>query len=178
VLAPFYSEIRSLYVEEGFARVSKTRLLVNKDLPGMLRAAGVPVPAPERLRAVCRNDGTQISAAPILADEPVSRVVAILAHELGHAVDFSYPGRFLWLEGALVETNAWEADPEERAVYNTLQQWHQRPDHAVERTADALAELVTGREVWYTGPLQLQDLEAVPEAGFAPQRPRPEALDA
>jgi len=48
------------------------------------------------------------------------------------------------------------ADMDQRAQFNWMRAWHDRDEHSVEATADAIAQWVTGREIRYGGPCTLQ----------------------
>ena len=71
-----------------------------EDLPGMCldklqRTRMVVDPSvrdTERHFARCRDDGLLIELAPECVELPFEQLVAVLAHEMGHAADFAYPG--------------------------------------------------------------------------------------
>jgi hypothetical protein len=162
VLEPFFLETQKVFVEAGLVRCAKTRLVIDAE------AHDTP-----RHFAGCTEDGLLIVVAPQLADLPVENVVAILAHEFGHAADFLYPARFLVADGELVSSfegarrRALE-DIDQRAEYNRRKQWEDRDPTAVEEAADRIAQDVTGREIQYAGPCVLQT--------YAPGGPRPPDL--
>ena len=144
VLEPYFDAVKDRYLDQGFERVSRTRLYCApwvRDSP--------------RHFAACREDGRAIIAAPELAELSQEIVVAIKAHELGHAVDFLYPGEF-WLgrDGGIRRQNLDEVDDTQRA--RVLRAWESRDAHLVEVTADRIAEHVMGEPIGYVGPCSLQ----------------------
>lgn len=150
VLEPFFRETQLLFVERGLTRCQETRLLVEDDAHDTARHF-----------AGCTEDGLRIVVAPQLAQLPVDNVVAILAHEFGHACDFLYPARFIVADGELVSVYEGPKrisleDMDQRAAYNIRRQWESRAPEDIEATADAVAGDVTGREIRYNGPCMLQ----------------------
>jgi hypothetical protein len=129
----------------------------------------------DRHYAACRSDAKVIVAAPQVVDDlDVETLVAILAHEFGHAADFAYPGDWMLLHpGQEKQTAAWLAglsDARAERWKGTL--WAKRGKDEIERTADAIAEVVTGRPIMYCGGCTLQCFGG-PEVRFAR---RPEGL--
>lgn len=163
VLEPFFKETRALFVEEGLVRCRQATLEIDSSIRDSPRHF-----------AACSEDGKSIVLAPELADRSVDEVAAIVAHELGHAADFLYPGRFFVADDELVQRwdGAWERRhriEDERAAYNRRIQWERRSADHVERAADLIAEQVTGRVIRYAGPCLLQT--------YGPGvTPRPEGL--
>ena len=106
--------------------------------------------------AACRNDGKQLEFAPQFVELPVATMVAILAHEFGHAADFAYPAHWRIQPGGpgLAE---WIGDPQEsKWGRNWAKSWESRSPDQVEWTADGIATVVTGRSIGYCGPCTLQ----------------------
>lgn len=100
--------------------------------------------------AACRHDGRVVVVAPQIVDLDMDMVRAILAHELGHAADFTWPGRYaLDARGRLTQTIG-------ESVPRVLERWEARDTDEIERTADAIAEVATGRRIGYVGPCLLQ----------------------
>lgn len=128
----------------------------------------LPLDGKDRHFAGCRTDGKLIVLRPEIAELPVSNLVAILAHEMGHAVDFLYPGRFQLVDGELVEWVGW--DPCSDVFSARHHQWLARDDDAIERVADAIGERAIGRQISYSGPCMLQTVRP----GV---RPRPAGLE-
>lgn len=106
--------------------------------------------------AACRDDGLHLSFAPQLVELPVENMVAILAHEFGHAADFAYPG-YWRLQPGCPGVAEWIGDPETtKWGRHWLRTWMDRGRDHVEWTADGIATAVTGRSIGYCGPCALQ----------------------
>lgn len=148
VIEPYFEAIREDYLAHGLVKCKRTRLFV---APAMHDT--------ERHFGACKDDGSAILIAPELADAPVAVVLAILAHEFGHATDFLYPGEFvLGAEGPALRRAQKEA--EEKQWSKWLKAWHKRDDDVVELTADAIAERVMGVAYGYQGPCWIQSFDA------------------
>jgi hypothetical protein len=110
--------------------------------------------------AGCAENGRLIAVAPHLAELPEEAVVGILAHELGHAMDFAYSGHYVIDDGELRERAHAVYDESDKRMRQALvaasRHWRDRDDDAVEKTADLIAERVTGRTIGYVGPCELQ----------------------
>lgn len=150
MLEPYFVETKALFLEYGLGRCKATKL----EIAGWVRDS-------PRHFAACSEDGRSIVLAPELADRADYEVAAVIAHEFGHAADFLYPGRFSVAADELLQRwdGAWAtrgAVDDERAAYNRRLQWERRAPDQVERTADLVAELVTGRVIAYAGPCLLQ----------------------
>ncbi len=153
VLQPYYEAVQARFVDYGLRRVARTRLTIDP-------SAGDK----GRHFAACRDDGLVIIVAPDLADQAEDFVIGILAHELGHAADHSYPCRYQLADETLIE---WEhpdwsenargkAEPDARALFNRSRQWEKRGPDEIELTADAIAGRVMERPIRYAGPCMLQ----------------------
>ena len=149
ILEPYFEELQDRFVEAGLERVSKTKLRCKLGLHDTPRHF-----------AGCLEDGTMIYAAPELVEMPTDSVLGILAHELGHAADFLYPGEFLLREDRVVRI-----EPDKQRMKG----WRNRDEDTVEITADLIAEQVLGTSIGYRGPCHLQCL------GFSGS-PRPKGL--
>lgn len=104
----------------------------------------------------CRTDGKVVVLAPQIVDLPEQVLGAVMLHEIGHAVDFLYPGVFA-LRGRKLQ--AVERDFRgTRNALNRAASWDRRDADTVEFTADAIAERMSGRAIGYLGPCQLQTL--------------------
>jgi hypothetical protein len=102
--------------------------------------------------AACRDDGLEIVVAPQAADEiELEMLVAILAHEFGHACDFLYPGQWKCAK----DTPAVWA-PGIGASSRSLHRWARRNPDQVEWDADSIAWSVTGHRIQYCGDCMLQ----------------------
>jgi hypothetical protein len=155
VLEPYFDAARERFLAAGLDRVEGTRLYCARwvhDTP--------------RHFAGCRGDGRAIIVAPEMAELTQEIVLAIMAHELGHAVDFLYPGEF-WLADEDVRRAAREATDDVQWV-RMQKAWEGRDDDVVERTADAIASSVVGSRIGYVGPCSLQ--------AFDRGRARPQGL--
>jgi hypothetical protein len=111
--------------------------------------------------AGCQTDGRLIAFAPQVVDLPEETLGAIMLHEIGHALDFLYPGVFVLRAGDLDVMVPPNDDPVQMRRYlNRVRQWYDRDDDTVERTADAVAEAMSDRRIGYLGPCLLQTLDA------------------
>jgi len=145
VLEPYVEAVRERYLEVGLTRCKSTRFFV---APGMHDTP--------RHFAACRDDGLVIFAAPELAELPYEAVLAVVAHEFGHACDFLYPGEFAYGGD---EDPAVRRDPESlkrRQWQGWLRDWKKRDSDTVERVADAIAHHALGVRYGYQGPCNLQ----------------------
>lgn len=167
VLDPFFTAAREVFVAYEMEWHSASRMR-------RVRLECAPeVHDTPRHFAGATEDGRSILVTPELAELPEATVAAILAHEFGHAMDFAYPSVFrLSVDGALVRAEPADEQPDKRAsqaAVAAMRQWRDRDEDVVERTADAVAALVTGRSLGYSGPCLLQTFDA----GI---RPRPRGL--
>jgi hypothetical protein len=117
------------------------------------------------------QDARILVVAPELADMPVASIVAILAHECGHFVDLANPGRYWFRRASNVRVRKgaravsvkdlpptfrddalffFEHLPDKN-LGKHLNEWRARESDEVERAADAIAEVVTGHRIGYTG---------------------------
>lgn len=118
--------------------------------------------------AATTEDGHSIIAAPEMAELPEETILAIFSHELGHALDFLYPAHFFWVDDKLehggipeeIELEQLQSDKRIRqALYARVKRWQARDADEVELSADAIAELVTGKYIGYQGPCMLQSFD-------------------
>ncbi len=149
VLEPYFEVIRDEYLKAGLVKAKRVRLFVAPSMHDSPRHYGA-----------CRDDGSAILLAPELAEMPVPIVLAIVAHEFGHASDFLYPGEFVLGKSgpALRRTSA---DVEDKQWSRWLKSWHKRDADVVELTADAIAHRVMGVPYGYQGPCLLQSFDAI-----------------
>lgn len=143
VVEPYFVAVQELALVR-FPLTKGVRLEIHEDLHDTPRHF-----------AGCRTDGKLIAFAPEAADLPEATLLAILAHEFGHAVDFLYPAR--WVLDAnrkAVERRLEDADEEQVARW--MRAWQNRDDDVIEFTADAIGELIAGRAIGYCGPCELQ----------------------
>ena len=149
VLEPYFEVMRERYLAAGLERCSEVELY---------SAAWVHDSA--RHFAACTIDGDPaIIAAPELAELDPFVVLAVFAHEFGHAVDYLYPGEFaLRGDGPAVRITEGEQDPKHWRQW--LRWWKTRDDDTLEFTADAIAEHVLGVRYGYQGPCSIQSFHA------------------
>jgi hypothetical protein len=151
VIEPYFAAVKQVFVEGGASSAKKVRL----------ELAGWAHDAP-RHYAATEDTGRVIITAPEFAELPEETIVAILAHEFGHAVDFLYPGKYVFADDELVEMPMPDRDGDlidkkaEQANVARMRAWRRRGKDDVERTADAIAELFTGQQIGYCGPCELQ----------------------
>jgi hypothetical protein len=116
--------------------------------------------------------------APQIVDLGVETVVAILAHEFGHAADFQYPSRWYthargpcvarWIDSKDVERKLKNGNRVDTKPFRAWSKaWSDRGRDQVEWAADGIAEAVTGKHITYDGPLVLQCLH-----GHGIERPK------
>ena len=140
ILEPYFEELQERFAEAGLKRVLRTKL----------RCVSHVHDAPRHF-AGCMEDGTIIYAAPQMIELPEETVMGILAHELGHAADFLYPGEFVLRGERIVRM---EADR------HRMKGWRRRDADTVELSADFIAEAVLEVPIGYRGPCQLQSIGA------------------
>jgi hypothetical protein len=139
VILPVYDAVRDVFADE-VPRVGSTKLVVTNEVRDS-----------ERHYAGCREDGSQILVAPEAANLSGEQLVAILAHELGHAADFLYPACWRFRGRAPAEFK----EPKRKKLA-ALRSWHARSDDEVELMADAIAWAITGQKITYCGPCLVQ----------------------
>lgn len=144
IIEPYYLAMQDVFIEAGLDRVKRTRLYVAPWLHDTPRHF-----------AACQSDGRTIIVAPELCEQDERIVLAVLAHELGHASDFLYPGEFvLGKQRKLTVRQRSDFEPKQWARW--IKSWEGRDDDAVEFTADAVAEYATGERIGYVGPCLVQ----------------------
>lgn len=143
MLEPYFLAVQERFVAFGLERCARPSL----------RCAEWIHDSPRHF-AACTDDGLQIYAAPELADMPDNTVLAIFAHEFGHATDFLYPAQFARTRNGAVQRDFGAVS--ERQVRAWISGWHQRDADAIEFAADAIAEHVLGIPIGYQGPCLLQ----------------------
>ena len=161
VIEPYFLAVQEVFIGNGSKRCKKTRLEIAPwihDSP--------------RHFAACEDTGNVIITAPEFAELPEETVLAILSHEFGHATDFLYPGEFVLIEDSelvryppvpakLIDAKA------EQAHLARIKSWEHRSKDTIERTADFITEMFTGKLIGYCGPCELQCFNR----GHRPRRP-------
>jgi hypothetical protein len=171
ILEPHFQAVRDTFaahVPEGglgpLDELRKTEFLVDANVRNT-----------DRHYAACRDDGKLVVLAPQAVDDlDLDTLVAILAHEFGHAADFAYPGDWMLLrpgeeEQHVVWVREMKGAPPDRWRSSL---WKARGRDEIERTADAIAEVVTGQRIMYCGGCTLQCFQG-PDVRY---RRRPEGL--
>jgi hypothetical protein len=144
ILEPYYVAIREKFEGAGLRRVERTKLEVSPKMHDTPRHFGG-----------CRDDGLVIVVAPELSELDEGIVMGILAHELGHATDFLYPGEFVLGREREVVRRV-QAEVSEKQWLRWQRGWDARDADVVEQTADGIASLVWGVPIGYVGPCLLQ----------------------
>lgn len=159
VLAPYFDAARDTYVafkpdgETPLDKLKKTKFVID---PKMHNSG--------RHFAATRDDGLLMLFAPQIVELPVDTLIAILAHEFGHAADFAYPAHWL-TRGQPDDAAKWIGDPTANKQARKwrrlwLDQNDQSADEAnrdrIEWRADAIAFTVTGKRLGYCGDCLLQ----------------------
>ncbi len=149
ILEPYFEAVRERYLEAGLDRCSGVRLVIDAAMHDSARHF-----------AACHDDGKVIRLAPELAELPEDTVLAITAHELGHAADFLYPGEFAL---GREDEPALRRSPESMKAkhwHRWLRDWGARDGDLVELTADAIAHYALGVRYGYRGPCLIQSFGA------------------
>jgi len=108
--------------------------------------------------AACRDDGLHMVFAPQIVDLPTENLVAVLAHEFGHAADFLYPAHWRMPDHGPGKAE-WIGSPEAtKWGRHWAKKWATRTRDQIEWAADGIAEAVTGTHLTYGGPLMIQCL--------------------
>jgi len=145
ILEPYFLAMQETFVGAGLDAAKRVQLYV---APSMHDSP--------RHFAGTRDDGIVVMLAPEMVELPENTVAAIIAHEFGHAADFLYPGEFaLGPERVAMRRNRSAFDGDDHWA-RWVKEWEKRDDDVVEFVADAIAEMVTGRRIGYTGPCKLQ----------------------
>jgi len=149
ILEPYFEATREHYLEAGLERCAEPRLGVDPTIHDTARHF-----------AACQEDGKRILLAPELVELPEDTVLAIIAHEFGHAADFLYPGEFmLGLEDEPARRRA-PSDMKGKHWHRWLKDWRARDADMVELVADAIAHGVLGVRYGYQGPCLIQSFGA------------------
>ena len=175
VLQPHFDAVRDefcRFTPDGASgplkRLKKTRFLIDE------RARDT-----SRHFAGTSEDGRLMIFAPEIVELSIENLVAIVAHEFGHAADFLYPGAWSWprsSSGPVVwvgeasedKASAWRAvfgkaraksriaSDDVAPAANWMSAWTRRSSDQVEWAADGITERVTGVRPLYCGPCLIQ----------------------
>jgi hypothetical protein len=152
-LAPYVDAVRDVFLEwrssdgRQLSRVAEVKVAIDPQaFDGGRHFAG------------CRQDGRRVALAPELAHLPEETITAIVAHEMGHAVDFLYPAEWAVERGkpATWLSLAGDGRNERRARYKIMAAWSDREHDLVELAADSITWAIVGRRVQYCGPCLLE----------------------
>ena len=174
ILQPYFDAVKDVFAvfrPPGHGPLSNLRNVVYEVTPDAHDK--------ERHFARTRTDGRLMQFAPEIVDLPPETLVAIIAHEFGHAADLSHPGCWSWPKSGSGESlwvgksqsgrshawrnifgksNAKPRNPSDDKVSasNWMIAWRDRSDDQVEWAADAIAFSVTGIRIGYCGRCMLQ----------------------
>jgi hypothetical protein len=152
LLEPYIVEVAARFYEAGLTRLEGIKIRVSASEGGEGRNF-----------AACRTDGRLIVLSPDMVHLVPATLTAILAHELGHAADFLYPGLFVpGRDGRMIllDDSKKGVPTGEAPVPKTwLSDWRARDIDAQERQADRIAETVLGVRIGYSGPCLLQTID-------------------
>lgn len=148
LLEPYFIEARKRFYEQGLERLKAVRFGCSKKMHDSPRHF-----------AATTTDGKQILVAPELVEVDEPLVIGIIAHELGHATDFLYPGEFVLGKSDEEIVRRQRDDVDERQWHRWMSRWQARSGYVVEKTADLIAGLVWGTPIGYTGPCMLETFE-------------------
>lgn len=156
VLEPYYLATQERFLEAGLDRCAETRFFVAPNMHDT-----------ERHFAACSEDGKKILVAPELVELPPEIVLAICAHELGHACDFLYPGEFAYGGDDAPAIRRLREEMKPGQWHGWLRDWRKRDDDLVERSADAIAHFALGVRYGYQGPCLLQSFSGTEARPYA-----------
>jgi hypothetical protein len=152
VVAPHFEGVRDVFL--SFSPEPDLRLQKLKKIKFVIDESMHDTP---RHFAATRDDGLLMLFAPEIVDLDVETLVAIIAHEFGHALDFLYPARFYMpADGPAEATWIVERDLDTRAFRTWSKIWDKRNRDQIEWAADGIAEFMTGKHITYCGPCILQ----------------------
>jgi hypothetical protein len=136
---------RNVTTQTQLGRLRKTKFVIDPEMHDT-----------ERHFAACRDDGMLIHFAPQIVDLPVETLVAIVAHEFGHAADHAYPAYWI-LPSAGPGKAQWLGTPPDTKHGRRWQRlWRERSPDQIEWAADGIAQAVTGRKLGYCGNCLIQ----------------------
>ncbi len=151
ILVPCFDSVRDKFAAyepvagQSLDKLLRTRLLVDPAIADS-----------ERHYAACRDNGLEIIMSPDAADLPSENLVAIIAHEFGHAADFAYPG--CWLFVSQDDPAVW-VGRDGKGSSKSRNLWNARSLDQIEWTADSIVLAITGHSVGYCGRCLVQCFE-------------------
>lgn len=154
IVRPHWDAVRDTYLafvppneSEGLVKVADIKFDIDPERHDSVRHF-----------AACRDDGLHMVFAPQIVDLEVDTLVAILAHEFGHAADFLYPAHFRMPDDGPAKAE-WIGQPEAtKWGRHWAKKWATRTRDQIEWAADGIAEAVIGKHLTYCGDLLLQCL--------------------
>lgn len=162
VLQPHFDAVRDLFASFSpapgvkLAKLIQTKFLID----AKVGRGGTRLPHCEgRHYAATRDDGLRMYFAPDFVTLPFETMVAILAHEFGHAADHTYPASWLMPPGGPGKAT-WIGQEDTRRHREWQRLWRDRSIDQIEWAADGIAEAVTGRRIGYSGACMLQRFDA------------------
>jgi hypothetical protein len=163
VAEPFFLAVQEKFVEwemgvYGSSKSRKVRLECDASLH--MEEGSIGGGPAFRHFAACSEGGDLIVMAPELVELPEVTLLGIMAHEFGHALDFSRPVYFGFDGERLVHRDPASLSDKRRVA--AARWWRDRSPDVVEGMADQIAEVATGRRIGYTGPCMLQTLAGGP----------------
>ncbi len=156
IITPYFDAVRDSFVwfspEPGvsLSKLSKTGFLIEPAIHDS-----------ERHFAACRDDGGLIVFAPGIVDLSEENVIAMIAHEFGHAADFAYPGSWVTSEDP-TKPAIWIGSRNDKQAMRWRKFWMGRNKDQQEMAADSIVKTVTGRTIGYCGSLQIQCFTGIP----------------
>jgi hypothetical protein len=157
VLAPYFDAVRDVFsayepaAGERLVKLERTQFVVEESIHDS-----------DRHFAGCRQDGMLILLAPESVELPEETLVAIIAHEFGHAADYAYPAKWLPERDAPAH---WLGASASQEAKRWRKAWPKRSRDQQEWAADSIAQAVTGRKIGYCGPCLLQCWDGQPRPG-------------
>jgi hypothetical protein len=143
IIETTWEQVADVFRREGFPQPAQARLEVASDAHDSCRHY-----------AATSVDARIVVFAPEIVLLPAGSIEAIMAHEAGHVVDFSNPGRFWYRNDALVVQETLPS----RGLKRLFSAWIDRSRDEQERVADAIAEHVMEYRIGYVGPCMIQDI--------------------
>ena len=138
VLEPCWQEVVDQYIEKKMISTGRLpRLVFDSSYHDSCRHY-----------AATERDGSIVYFAPELVHRPPEVILAIMAHEMGHVVDLTQPGRFFYRDGGLIVLQ----DLPTKNLRKHFAKWNDRSRDEEEHVADAIAEVAMGQKIGYIGP--------------------------